>query len=140
MKLHEITPTVQAIITSVAELVDIPQITDINQKKDLETALQESGLALVFIQDSGDPIDKSAPDLLLSNMLIVSVLENPKTNETGMNALEVVGRVLKAVHGYDWGSTGLKNALTVDSPAYTRGELDSGLTTYFCNFQIKTIE
>jgi hypothetical protein len=82
----------------------------------------------------------NAPDLLLQNQMIVSVLENPKTNATGLTALEVVGLVLKAVNGYNWGSTGLKNALTVDNPAYTKGELDSGLTTYFCNFLIKTIE
>jgi hypothetical protein len=81
-----------------------------------------------------------SPDLLLQNLLIVSVLENPKINTDGPSALAATGLVLKAIHQYDWNLRGLKNALTVDNPAYTRGELDSGLVTYFCNFLIKTIE
>lgn len=139
MKLHEVLPTAQGLIAAVDELKDIAQVTDLNQKKDLEDALKNSGLALVIIQESGNA-KPGAPDLFLENTLVVSVLENRTTNQTGMTALQVVGLVLKAIHAYDWGSTGLKNALTVDNPAYTRGELDSGLTTYFCNFQIKTIE
>lgn len=140
MNLSELIPTLQAMLLANDTLKSIPQITELGSKSELEAAIQTKGLALVFIQESGALSDPKAPDLLLSNMVIVSVLENPKTNATGITALDGVGQVLKTIHQADWGALGLRNALTVDSPAYTRGELESGLTTYFCNFRIKTIE
>lgn len=142
MKLHEVEPTAISIIAATDTLVDLPRFSGSlkGQKNDLEEAMQKTGLALVFIQESGEPANPNAPDLYLNNMLMISVLENPATNETGMTALETVGAVLKALHQYDWPGRGLKNVLTVDNPAYTKGELDSGLNLYFCNFKIKTIE
>lgn len=140
MKLHEVMTTATNIIGAVTELAAVPVFSDGMKKADLEEALQANGLALVLIQESGEPPSASVPDLLLSNMLIVSVVENPKTNTFGLSALEVAGLVLKAIHQYDWPNRGIKNGLKVDNPAYTRGELDSGLVTYFCNFLIKTIQ
>lgn len=141
MKLHEVISTGAAILAEIPELAGVEVLSDIaDQKRKLEEAIQTRGLALVLIQESGVAANPGAPDLLLTNMLIVSVLENPKTNVDGPHALEVAGLVLKAIHQHNWSTPGLKNVLTVDNPAYTRGELDSGLTTYFCNFQIKTIE
>ncbi len=141
MKLHEVITTIQTILADITELEGVQVFADISdQKRKLEEALQERGLALVLIQESGSMANPGSPDLLLQNLLIVSVLENPKINTDGPAALSAAGLVLKAIHQYDWNSRGLKNALTVDNPAYTRGELDSGLVTYFCNFLIKTIE
>ncbi len=140
MKLHEVTPTAQGIITAVNELKDIPQIIGMNSKAELESAIADYGIALVFIQESAAPIDPSAPDLFLDNTLIIAVLENPQTNQTGMAGLQITGLVLKSIHQYDWSEPGLTDALVVDNPAYTKGELDTGLESYFCNFRIKTIE
>lgn len=141
MKLHEVIPQAQAIIKAVDELKDIPQFDRINERAtaEREEAIEEYGLALVFIQESGEPIDPNATDLLLDNMLIIAVLENAQTNETGRNYLEVTGLVLDAIHQHDWSEPGLRNALVVDNPAYTKVELDSGLDGTFCNFKIKSI-
>lgn len=142
MKLHEIIPTAQAIIAETDAVKELPRFAGPlgNQKKEFEAALEETGLALVFIQESGDPAKPNAPDLYLENILIIAVVENVATNQTGLSNLEAVGHVLKALHQYDWPGKGLRNVLTVDNPAYTRGDLGSGLFTNFCNFKIKTIE
>ena len=141
MKLHEVITAAKSIIAEISELEGVQIFDDpADMKRKLETAIQERGLALVLIQESGIPTEPSSPDLLLKNLLIVSVLENTKTNTNGPSALQATGLILKAVNQYFWRSPGLKNALTVDNPAYTRGELETGLTTYFCNFLIKTIE
>ena len=141
MKLHEVITTAQTLIAAIPELDGVKVFSDIvDQKRKMEEALQTRGLALVLIQESGSMANPGSPDLLLQNLLIVSVVENPKNNVDGPAALQTAGLVLMAIHQHNWNSVGLKNALTVDNPAYTRGELDSGLVTYFCNFLIKTIE
>jgi len=141
MKLHEVTSTAVGLIEAVTELSDVLIFQNTNfDKRQLENALKDRGLCLVVLQESGEPSNPNAPDLALTNMLIVSVLENPVTNTGGPSALEVVGYVLKAIHQHDWSAPGLRNVLVVDNPAYTRGDLENGLVTYFCNFQVKTIE
>jgi hypothetical protein len=142
MKLHEVEPTIISILEAADTLKDLPLFYGSlkSQKKEFEQAMDETGLALVVIQESGEPAQSGAVDLYLNNILIVSVVENVSTNETGYVALEIVGKVLKAINQYDWPGRGLKNVLTVDNPAYTKADLDTGLLTYFCNFKIKSIE
>ncbi len=107
----------------------------------LEAALKETGLAVVIVQSSGVAPKPDAPRLLLHNEVVVSVLENPVTNQTGQGALEVTEQVLESLHQASWAAErGLRSVLQVDTPAYEAGPLDSGLIIYFCNFQIKSIQ
>jgi hypothetical protein len=110
--------------------------------KRIEGALRETGVAIVVVQATGRPAGAGkSPQLYLENTVMVSVLENPATNLTGRSCLEYVEEVLLAVHQADWpAQRGLQNVLTVDTPAYEAGPLDGGLTTYFCNFKVTTIQ
>jgi len=107
----------------------------------LEAALRETGLALVVTQASGSPTGGRGPHLYLENTVMVSVLENPATNQTGKGCLECVEAVLSCLHQSNWPTQrGLQNVLTVDTPAYEAGPLDGGLVVYFCNFTVLTIQ
>ena len=78
---------------------------------------------------------------MLQNEVVVSVLENPLQNQTGKRCLQVVEHVLGALHQAHWATErGLRNTLTVDTPAYEAGPLDAGLLIYFCNFTVKSIQ
>jgi len=112
---------------------------DHNQR--LETAIRETGLAIVVVQSSGSAPKPDAPRLLLHNEVVVSVLENPARNQTGKGALEVAEQVLESLHQASWATErGLRHVLQVDTPAYEAGPLDSGLIVYFCNFMVKTLQ
>ena len=112
---------------------------DHNQR--LETAIRDTGLAIVVVQSSGTPSKSDSPRLLLENEMVISVLENPVKNETGKGCLEVTEHVLQALHQATWTTErGLRNVLRVDTPAYEAGPLDSGLIIYFCNFRIMSIQ
>ena len=92
-------------------------------------------------QASGGPAGGKGPQLYLENTVMVSVLENPATNQTGKSCLQCVEEVLQWLHQAHWPTQrGLQNVLTVDTPAYEAGPLDGGLVVYFCNFKVLTIQ
>ena len=143
MKLSEVVTNVTNHLQSdsfLAGLEIIPNIAlDHNQR--LEAAVKGTGLAVVIVQSSGTAPKGDAPKLLLHNEVVLSILENPRTNETGKGALEVAEHVLESLHQASWATErGLRHVLQVDTPAYEAGPLDSGLIVYFCNFQIKSIQ
>jgi len=107
----------------------------------LEAALRDTGIALVVTQASGGPAGGKGPQLYLENTVMVSVLENPATNQTGKSCLQCVEEVLQWLHQANWPTQrGLQNVLTVDNPAYEAGPLDGGLVVYFCNLKVLTIQ
>ena len=143
MKLSEVITAVKGHLSDdpfLAGLEIIPNIApDHNQR--LEAAIKGTGLAVVIVQSSGTAPKADAPKLLLHNEVVVSILENPRTNQTGKGALVVAEHVLESLHQARWtNQRGLQNVLIVDTPAYEAGPLDSGLVVYFCNFQIKSIQ
>ena len=142
MTLSDIVPTIVTLLngSEVLSALEILTNADESYNTRLEQALREKGLALVVVQSAGELKDKKSPLLYLTNSVMVTVLENPATNETGTSALGIVEEVLKQVHGTQWKTQkGLQNRYTVDTPAYEMGPLDGGLITYFCNFHILTI-
>lgn len=143
MKLSEVITAVTSRLRADAFLNELEIIANIeaDHNRRLETALRDTGLAIVVVQSSGKAIGSAAPHLLLENEMVVSVLENPIKNHTGKSCLAVAERVLEALHQTDWADErGLRNVLRVDTPAYEAGPLDSGLIIYFCNFIVKSIQ
>jgi hypothetical protein len=143
MRLSEVTAHIVGTLGQNAFLSGIEILSTIeeafNQK--LETALRETGIALVVTQASGASAGGKGPQLYLENTVMVSVLENPATNTTGRSCLQCVEEVLQWLHQHGWPSQrGLQNVLTVDNPAYEAGPLDGGLVVYFCNFKVLTIQ
>jgi hypothetical protein len=143
MKLSEILSTVISKIEADDFLKSLAIISNTTPQHNqcLSKALQDQGLALVVILVGGNAPETKAPRLKLDNNVLVSVLENPLKNQTGKGCLEVTERVLEALHQSAWtNQRGIQNALTVDTPAYEAGPLDTGLVTYFCNFKVTTIQ
>ena len=143
MTLSEITTRVLSTLRADSFLSGLEIIANIeaDHNRRLEAALRETGLALVVVQSSGAVSGSASPRLLLQNEVVISVLENSATNTTGKGCLQVTEHVLGALHQANWpNERGLRNVITVDTPAYEAGPLDSGLIIYFCNFQIKTIQ
>lgn len=142
MTLSDIIPTIVTLLRVSESLSTLEILTaaDDSYNTRLEQALSEKGLALVVVQSAGQLKDRKSPVLYLENSVMVTVLENPATNQTGVSALAIVEEVLKQVHGAMWKTEkGLKGRYSVDTPAYEMGPLEGGLITYFCNFHILTI-
>lgn len=143
MKLSEVIPHILSALAQSTFFSEIEILSTVeetfNQK--LETALRETGMALVVTQASGAPAGGKGPQLYLENTVMVSVLENPATNQMGKTCLQCVEEVLQWLHQTNWPTQrGLQNVLTVDTPAYEAGPLDGGLVVYFCNFKVLTIQ
>ncbi|MEE4212844.1 MAG: hypothetical protein V2I43_26660 [Parvularcula sp.] len=143
MKLSEIITTVTGHLLADTFLDGLEVIANIeaDHNRRLETALKDKGLALVVVQSAGVQAKSTSPHLLLETEVVISVLENAATNQTGKGALEVTEHVLKALHQVTWATErGLRNVLQVDTPAYEAGPLDAGLIIYFCNFRILSLQ
>lgn len=143
MKLSEVMPYVAGLLSAAPSLSGIEIISNVapDHNRRLETALKEKGLVLVIVLSSGNTPTPNAPRLLLHNQIMVSVLENPTRNQTGKDCMEITEAVLETLHQVAWkGQCGLQNVLTVDTPAYEAGPLDSGLIITFCNFIVKSLQ
>lgn len=143
MKLSGVVAHVVSIIEAVPTLSGIEVLSSLSadHNRQLESSLREKGFAIVVMQTGGEAVSDKGPQLYLRNSVLVSVLENPVTNQTGLRCLDAVEAVLEAVHQSNWPQQrGLKNVLTVDKPAYEAGPLDGGLVTYFCNFTFTTFQ
>lgn len=143
MKLSEVITTIIDRLQADPFLSSLEIISNIapDHNQRLETAVKETGLAVVIVQSSGIASQTDAPKLLLYNQVVISILENSRTNQTGKGALEVAEIVLESLHQASWATErGLRHVIQVDTPAYEAGPLDGGLIVYFCNFQIKSIQ
>lgn len=143
MRLSEVIPHIVATLAqnNFFSSIEILATVESGFNLRLETALRETGIALVVAQASGGPAGGKGPQLYLENTVMVSVLENPTTNQTGKTCLQCVEEVLQWLHQQSWPTQrGLQNVLTVDTPAYEAGPLDGGLVVYFCNFKVLTIQ
>lgn len=143
MKLSEVMPYVAGLLSAAPALAGIEIISSVapDHNRRLESALKERGLVLVVVLSSGSTPTPDTPRLLLHNQVMVSVLENPTRNQTGKDCMEVTESVLETLHQAAWPTQrGLQNVITVDTPAYEAGPLDSGLIITFCNFIIKSIQ
>jgi hypothetical protein len=143
MKLSEVISSVSSHLRTDEFLDSLEIIANIeaDHNRRLETALKDKGLALVVVQSAGVQAKSTSPHLLLETEVVISVLENAATNQTGKGALEVTEHVLKALHQATWATErGLRNVLQVDTPAYEAGPLDAGLIIYFCNFRILSLQ
>lgn len=143
MRLSEVIPHIVTTLGQNAFFAGFEILSTVEESfnSKLETALREIGIALVVTQASGGPAGGKGPRLYLENTVMVSVLENPATNQTGQSCLQCVEEVLQWLHQANWPTQrGLQNVLTVDTPAYEAGPLDGGLVVYFCNFKVLTIQ
>ncbi len=143
MTLSTVTNTVRAILKTDPYLDEIEIISSIqaDHNQRLETALRDKGIAIVVVQAGGRPVREDAPKLLLTNELVVTVLENPTRNQSGKSAIEAAERVMQTLHQCTWpGERGLRHRFQVDTPAYEAGPLDSGLIIFFCNFLVRTLQ
>ena len=143
MKISEVISTVLTHLREDAFLDGLEIIGNIeaDHNQRLETAIRDTGIALVVVQSSGTTAKSSSPRLLLENEVVVSVLENPTKNQSGKSCLEVTEHVIESLHQATWTKErGIRNTLQVDTPAYEAGPLDSGLIIYFCNFKITSIQ
>jgi hypothetical protein len=143
MKLSEVTQFIVRTLRMNPFFLPMEVLSSVDEafNRRLETALRDTGIAIVVTQASGSPTGGKGPQLYMENTVMVSVLENPATNATGKNCLQCVERVLQSLHQHDWPSQrGLQNVLTVDTPAYEAGPLDGGLVVYFCNFKVLTFQ
>ena len=143
MRLSEVTAQIVTTLRQNTFLAGIELLSTVEDgfNSKLETALRDTGIALVVTQASGGPVGGKGPQLYLENTVMVSVLENPATNQTGKTCLQCVEEVLQWLHQSGWPTQrGLQNVLTVDNPAYEAGPLDGGLVVYFCNFKVLTIQ
>lgn len=141
MKLSEVITHVTGTLEADDFLSNLEIIANIDKdhNKRLESALKDTGLAIVVVQSSGAAPRANSARLLLDNEVVISVLENPTKNETGKGAIEVAEIILESLHQAEWATErGLRNVMQVDTPAYEAGPLDSGLIIYFCNFVVKS--
>jgi hypothetical protein len=143
MRLSEVIPHIITTLGQNSFFAGIETLSTVEESfnSKLETALRETGICLVVTQASGGPAGGKGPQLYLENTVMVSVLENPATNQTGKSCLQCMEEVLQWLHQANWPTQrGLQNVLTVDTPAYEAGPLDGGLVVYFCNFKVLTIQ
>lgn len=143
MKLSQVIPTVLNHLRDDAFLAGLEIIGNIeaDHNRRLETAIRDTGIALVVVQSSGTMAKSSSPRLLLENEVVISVLENPAKNKSGKSCLATTEHVLESLHQATWTTErGIRNTLQVDTPAYEAGPLDSGLIIYFCNFKITSLQ
>lgn len=143
MKLSEVIATVLTHLRQDTFLNGLEIIGNIeaDHNRRLETAIRDSGIALVVVQSSGTTVKSPSPRLLLENEVVVSILENPTKNQSGKSCLEVTEQVIESLHQATWTTErGIRNTLQVDTPAYEAGPLDRGLIIYFCNFKILSLQ
>lgn len=130
-------PFLGQIATGVAEAA---AVRDYNAR--LEAALAEPGVAFVAVVAEGDLAGNPAsPVLDLENTVILTVVENPKTNATGETAFQYVRRALRVLHR---GTVSDRRCARVDfklgKPAFNVGPLNHGTTVYFINLSVRTTE
>lgn len=104
----------------------------------LKHALRTDGIAFAVVALGGELSNPGEQLLTIEHQLVVAVIENPATNQSGESLLGLVERVLKVVH-QSKPAPGLRNAIRADQPAYENANIDAGPRAYLCNFRYKTI-
>ncbi len=155
MNLEEIFATLQALLALDAKCAAVPFLGQIatavadapavrEYNKNLEAALSGIGLAFVAVVAEGEmaaQANAAAPILDLENVVILSVIENPKQNETGETGFQYVRRALRVLHR---GTVNVRRTARVEvklgKPAFNVGPLNKGTTVYFINLSVRTTE
>jgi len=102
--------------------------------------LRTTGLCLTIVAMAGINENPDELRVKIRNEIVVGVLENPATNQTGHTILEIVEAVIRAVHQSKVETEkGIRNTVTSDQPAYEIADLDEGPQAYLVNFKFKTI-
>jgi hypothetical protein len=145
MNLTEIQDRAEAILTATTALAGLPILKQLapDYNATFQRMLTEPGIGLVLWNTEGSPVGDSAEKAIidLENALVVAVVSNAPTKSLPIDPLEAVRHVLKALHFalYKAEPSGRKT-FRMGNPAYTLGPLDTNLTTYFCNFRIKSTD
>ena len=111
----------------------------------LEAAYRSPGIAIVAIASDGrlEPGSETSPILDLWNTFMISITENPKTNETGLTAFEYTRRIMRLVHAQSIDARGARVDIKLDpGSAYSLepATLKAGVVTYFVNLLVRTTE
>ncbi|MDP0498677.1 MAG: hypothetical protein Q7P63_01130 [Verrucomicrobiota bacterium JB022] len=136
MELPEVIPNLIALLraSDVPESCPILSSADAEHNRRLAEALKNPGIVIVVTLALGDPKEPSRAELVMDNQILISVLENPETNTSGLTCLALVQQVLTAIYRPEWsGPRGAKPKFNLGKPAYEAGPLDDGLTVYFVN-------
>lgn len=156
MNLEEIFPALQTRLAMDAKLAPIPflgqiasavedaaQVREYNQH--LEAALSGTGTgnpgaAFVAVVSEGDDQSPDAAILDLWNVVMLSIVVNPKKNTTGLSAYQLTRRALRVCKGAKFIGHGLRTEVRLSKPAFNVGPLNKGTDIFFINLLVRTTE
>jgi hypothetical protein len=151
MNLEEIFTFLKELLEKDADLAPIPFLGQIataaaaapelkEYNRNLEAALQTGGLAIVALVAEGDDRNPVTPVLNLENTVVLSIIENPEKNATGLTAFQYVRRILLVLKRGQLALHGARHDVSLGKPAYNVGPLNKGTTVYFINLLVRTVE
>lgn len=142
MKLSQVQPAALAILAADPVLSTVPHISQLapDYNKQFAAALLSPGLFLVTAQMGARSLPgyQNKPVIMLENELLVIVCENEKSNQTTHTALGLVERVLEVLHMATYVQGGRKQ-FRLGEPAYERGPVAEGITSWLCPFRIESL-
>lgn len=156
MTLEEIFSELHALVDTDAQLAPLPFLGQIasavadatavrEYNKHLENALSgegegNPGVALVAVVSEGDDAEPEKAILDLWNVVMLSVVVNPKKNTTGLTAFQLTRRVMRVCKGAKVASRGARTDVRLSKPAFNVGPLNQGTDIFFVNLLVRTTE
>lgn len=143
MKLSEVMPHVLGLLAANDAVSAVPRIeqTDSEYNSKLETALRDTGVAVVSWLGGGAPFDSNAlHEIQLDNHVILTVVENPQSNQTGKTAAEWSALIIGALHHAGHPQSRGPRAIRFDDPAYEIGPLNTAQSIYFINLLVRSTD
>ncbi|MEO0797166.1 MAG: hypothetical protein AAFX93_18590 [Verrucomicrobiota bacterium] len=118
----------------------VPVFTSETEDDEYDAALKKAyanpGISIVITQAEGDPASarSNKPDVYLSNLVVITVIENLKKNITGKAAMRCVSDVLEVVRA----ANDQRDTFALGNPAYDRGPRDLGMVVFNINLLVKS--